>query len=385
MNLLKAEDPIAIFAARGGTPPSELKVSGNSITDLVTKVTRRSEEFVAFAGQDFSATLTYLGVENSVLFDFSGDGKSATVQIPSANFTKVFKAKDAHELSDQLGDFLKSDGSTQLAQLRKHVNTESPAGVTDGNPLSTTAQLGAMWLPAFSDSFTDHLEPGKNSINLSYAQTPYQAGDFSGVLHSGSLSIYRKVNETIEIIALLPYNYQLIEDAEVLGLGGGLALPTTLYTDETRKFRLKLTPFCAGFFRISEKLASGGGVLSYGLNATTEYKISPALALRALTQFNFYEGVPLEIEGYELDQDIEQHLTTFGGELDYRLSDKWLIRGHFHQMHYLKLAAVSDWGAVGTQLRYKINQSLKISALYEHVTGNDFEANRYTCNLTLRF
>ena len=386
-----AEDPIFIFAITGGTPPQELQISGSNITDLITEVTKRQGEFSSFTGEDFTANLSYLGVRNAILFDFSADGKTATVSIPSANYSGTFSAADANKLSDNLEDFMKTEGSQQIAALRQFVNTVSPVGVTDGNPISTTALLSHSWIDALSDhtesrSLSNKDKFHKNLVQFDISQTTYNAASFNGSLSEADLRISRQLNESLGIVMILPFNYQLIEESQVFGAGAGLAIPLTLMgKNSDSHFRWKLSPLAGGMFRISEDLASGGGVLSYGLNSIANWKLTDQLSISAITQYNLYQGVPYDIEGYELDHTVDQSLITLGTELSYSSKFKLKSTCHLLGMHYLKDAAIADWVDVGAKLEYPLSNHFRIQASYSRIQGGDFEANRISLNAVIRF
>lgn len=390
LHALQAADPIFIFAVNGGAPPQEIRIGGSGITELITEVTERKGEFIAFAGQSFNANLTYLGVKNAILFDFSADGKSATVRIPAANFQRTFTAADADRLSDDLEGFLRTEGSGEISQLRRYVNSVSPAGVTDGNPLSTTAQISSNWVEALDLDFDRHDHSAskhtKNHIRLDFSQTSYQAADFSGSLTAGRFRLSRDINERVEIVAVLPFNYQLIENSELIGVGAGLSIPVTLIGEKfDAPLRWKLSPLLGGMFRISEDLASGGGVLAYGLNSTLAYQVNERLAIAGIAQYNHYDGIPIDIEGYELDHVVNQGLLMLGTQISYQYAKQIRFGTHLHGMHYLEDAAVQEWINLGASVQYQFNSHTSLRGSYERTEGDDFDSNRFALNLAFDF
>lgn len=381
---LPANEPIAIFAASGGMPPIELTVSSQNITSLVEQVTERQNEFIAFAGLDFAASFTYLGVPNTILFDFSANGLSAVVTIPSANFQRTFTALDPEELSELLQDFLKSEGTDELSKLRKFVNTVSPSGISDGNPFSTTALLSANWGETFSTWQSTAEQRGQ--FQLSYAQASYEAGDFTGSLQRGALNTGYQISDSLGLLMTLPFNYQLIENSELFGVGAGFALPYTLVkADQERPYSWIIAPYFGGMFRISEDLASGGAVFDYGLHTRFSYHFSQVLIITTLVQYEDFLGLPLTIEEYELDSDIEQQLLTLGLELDYRLIESLRLKAHIHSMHYQQAAAVDNWLQSGLKLNYTPFKNQQIGIGYQRIEASNFNADNFTANFLIRF
>lgn len=121
-----------------------LTVGGSSLPDLVEDLLDTQNDFAIFQGQDFAASLRYAGVDDAISFTLSDDGNRATLQfLGREGQPLVFTADASGDVEDQIIDFLEKNGSATVADFLKQINKRSLVAVTDGNPQSTTATMGA--------------------------------------------------------------------------------------------------------------------------------------------------------------------------------------------------------------------------------------------------
>src|SRR5437867_1096383 len=139
VHLIQAGDLFEIEMTSPGVTP--VTVTGSSLADLVSKAIKSENGFFAFADRDRTATFKYAGVENAIQITINAGETSATLEVPITGFAKTFSGASSDELKNQVVDFLKKDGTAQLANFYREINAGSLVAVTDGNPHSSTALL----------------------------------------------------------------------------------------------------------------------------------------------------------------------------------------------------------------------------------------------------
>lgn len=224
---LRAAEPIRIAIESTAGVPQSFLVGGNNVESVIAQVVERQGELAALAGQPFTANVNYLGVPNSAILSISADGRSATLTIPSANYTQDFSASNPDQLNKDIQKFLKKDGSSQLAEMRRQVNKESPVGITDGNPNSTTAMFAENFFDALGlnpgRQFGDEAESARQT-RMSWVSVggAFNADEFHGWRVSSRLQVDHRVNRRVSLVAFMPVNYVSLEGSQVYGVGGAL-------------------------------------------------------------------------------------------------------------------------------------------------------------------
>lgn len=132
--MVTADDPMV----------GSLTVGGSSVPDLVEDLLDTQNDFSMFDGEGFGASLRYAGVDDAISFTLSEDGDRATLQfLGREGDPLVFTADSTGDVEDQIVKFLEKEGSATVADFLKEINQRSLVAVTDGNPQSTTATMGA--------------------------------------------------------------------------------------------------------------------------------------------------------------------------------------------------------------------------------------------------
>jgi hypothetical protein len=139
--IARAGDPFTLTARTTGGTPETVSASGSSAVDLANDVIKTQSQFQTLQGQAFSASLRYGGLQNAVTYSQNAAGTTGTVSIPSIGLTKTFNAASEGDLRDQIRDYFKANGADDYARFLREINRRTVLGVTDGNPLATTALL----------------------------------------------------------------------------------------------------------------------------------------------------------------------------------------------------------------------------------------------------
>ncbi len=389
--VLNAAKPLEIYVQSTSGSGQTFQIGGTNIDGLITQVVERQGQLAVLVGQPFDAQLSYLGVPNSARLNISANGLSATLEIPSANFKKTFTAATPNQLNNQIQNFLRKEGSSELAEMRRYVNTVSPAGITDGNPYSTTALLASEFFDALAldpnRTFGDEpRQPGEVRLSLISGGGAYNASTFHGWRLSARVQADYRVNRKLSLVAILPFNYLNLEGSQIYGVGGGLGVPIAILGNfEERKTRLTVAPFVGGMFRWSEDLAGGGAMVSAGANASLTVPLGEHWEPSLIVQISDYRGVPFDVDGYQLDKVVDQQVLKVGGQVVYRITDSLLAEGYAVANRFLQDAAVQNWVTVGAGLKLRLWRQWFIGGGYELDSGADFNANAGRLTLGVRF
>src|SRR5207244_10770124 len=115
--------------------------SGSTLPDILENAIQTEKQFSTLSGRDFNATLRYGRLTDAASFSRNAAGTSATLSIPSQGFTKTFTAANEDDLKDQIRDFFVKNSSEIYSKFLRFVNENSTLGISDGNPLATTALM----------------------------------------------------------------------------------------------------------------------------------------------------------------------------------------------------------------------------------------------------
>lgn len=388
---LQAADPLQVYIeVTTGTGQTYL-IGGTNVENVIRQVIERQGELAAIAGEPFVAQLNYLGVPDSAILSVSADGKSATLEVPAANFKKNFSATSPDKLNSEVQNFIRKDGSKQLAEMRRQVNKESPVGITDGNPNSTTALTASAFFDALAlnpnRKFGDEVEktdPWRLSFHGSGGT--FNASAFHGWIAGGRLQLDYQVHRKLSIVGIMPFNFVNIGGSQVYGIGGGLGVPIAVIGNfDERTSRWTLAPFVGGMFRWSEDLAGGGALVTAGINSALSFPLGENWEPALIFQISDYRGVPFDIDGYELDKVVDQQVLKLGGQLVYRFEERLLGEIYGVANRFLQDAAVQDWATFGVGLRMRLWKSWSLGGGYELNTGPDYNANGGRITLGYRF
>src|ERR1051326_8730030 len=98
-------DPFSLTAQTSSGPPLTITGTSQTLPDLIAHAFDTEDQFAALSGRAFTVSLRYGGIANAATFSRNAAGTSATLTIPSQNFTKNFTAANEGDLKDQLRDF----------------------------------------------------------------------------------------------------------------------------------------------------------------------------------------------------------------------------------------------------------------------------------------
>ncbi|PAW86764.1 MAG: hypothetical protein B9S33_07460 [Pedosphaera sp. Tous-C6FEB] len=199
---LIAADLFTVTATDGGAP---ITVGANSVVDLVERAVNRTDAFNGL-GNITSATLNYGGVANAITFTSPVAGQS-TITIPSTGFSRNFTT------TAELTDFLKKDGSAEVAKFLKTISAQSLVAVTDGNPNATTARTASEAFQNYGMSFAETREEknadkptGRTGFGIIADVGSFDANGIKGTVYSLPMFARFKLTDRVGLDFNLPLN-----------------------------------------------------------------------------------------------------------------------------------------------------------------------------------
>ena len=228
---LRAADLFTITAtSTGGAPAGTVSVGGKSVVDLVDNLINASGSFSGFGASDYTAGLNYAGVANAITFTNNIAGTSARLRIPSTSFERQFTGGNRQQVEQQIEDFLKSEGSAELAKFMKVMAAQSLVTITDGNPNASTARSASEAFQNYGMTFAETREEknadkptGRAGFGIIADVGSFDANGIKGTVYSLPMFARFKLTDRVGLDFNMPLNYTEIEGAKAFGLGLGLA------------------------------------------------------------------------------------------------------------------------------------------------------------------
>jgi hypothetical protein len=321
-----AADPFEVSVTGGPT------AGGDSIAGLLAELISGGGDFAqSGAGSAYTASLSYLGVDDAIVVSSANSGRSVTVSIPSTGYSQTFTGADSDEVADEVQRWLQESGDDELSRFQTKVNGKSRLALLDGNPRSTTGLLarGAMHRYGTDPSlggtgFTPpSATPGPQTANPPWRAFEFrldawdqyqQAEQLDGLRASGgTLTLGGYFSERVGLSLAVSGQVRRIGGARLYDVGGELGVPVALIpTRADSPWRWTLTPFFQAGFGVSVDAAAGGLLLGGGLVNRVSLRTG-AVELAYATEVAFYGGVPLaNVQGYDFASRIRRLVVAHG-------------------------------------------------------------------------
>ena len=180
-------------------------------------------------------------------------------------------------------------------------NSETPIGVTDGNPQSTTCVFA-------SDAFNIYglyplLDKAPKGLLNHYA---FRADGSYGDLHTDvidgefytlNLAQGWRFTDHIGLVYSIPMEYRDTEGAEVFIGGVNAGLPINILLDHGKGLSWTLTPWAVGGVGVSDRLDQGA--LVYGVGGTSSLTLHGTfLGVTIANQISYEDGDPFTYDSF---------------------------------------------------------------------------------------
>lgn len=372
---------------------SSASVSGHNLIDLTKDIVNNNGQFASLAGQNFTASLNYAGQPNAIVFSQNAAGTSTTLTIPSTGFTKTFTGTDKADLQNQIEDFMKKDSADAIAAFTQQMNQLTAAGVTDGNPFSTTAYLARQSF----NQFGFHQDPfglGQEQNDKHYAglrfdfdggwiSTDHLDGDYFELTITSSYHY----TENVGLVVFVPLMYRELGNTWAFQTAFGLGLPITIIVPKGDKsFSWTVTPSGVVAGGGSVDLLSGGLLWSGQITSSLGYRLGKFDVVMA-NQYGYYNGFPITIDGYKFDTKVDQSIVRNGLQVTYNPSSKFFIDTSLAFTNFINKAGVSDYWtpSVGIGWRWGAQFQHGFRIGYMGDFGPGYESNGLTATLAFNF
>lgn len=347
---VRAGDLFTLTATGGPT----VTVSANNVVDLIERAVNRSDAFAALGGA-VTASLNYAGVANAITYTSPVAGQT-TISIPSTGFSRTFNSTAA------LTDFLKTDGSAEVAKFLKAMTAQSLVTITDGNPNATTARSASDAYQNYGMTFAetkkekDANKPNTDSVGFGIIADvgTFDANGIKGTVYSLPLFARFKLTDRVGLNLDIPINYTKIEGANAFGIGLGVGVPVKVIPRaKDNPWYWQLTPFGGANATGSKDLAAGGLLANGGLNSLLAYDFG-RLTVSMGNHFSLHEGVPITVSGYKFDPGVSQQVIKNGIKLDVPVGKRWIFDVYGVHTKFLTAAAVDQYITVGGEIGYRL-------------------------------
>lgn len=360
----QAGDLFNVTARDAATSGATLTVSAgsSSVVDLVSTLINAKDQFAAFSGVAFNAGLRYADVPNAMTFTANAPGTFARLNIPVTGFSRTFAGPTRQDVENQIEDFLKKDGSSEMAKFLKAMNARSAVAVSDGNPNSTTAYSAGQSYENYAMTFAETNEE-KDSQKQSAGRVgagvvadvgTFDANGISGKTYSLPLYARFKISDRVGLNFDIPLSYVDVEGAQIFGGGLNLGMPIkAIAKSKGSSWFWQVAPSIGVTASGSKDFAAGGLLVNGGLNSLLSHDFGP-VTLSLGTHFSGHEGVPLTISSYRFDPGVSQYILKNGLKLDVPFGRRWVFDVYAIHTKFIKAAAVNQYATVGGEIGYRL-------------------------------
>ncbi|MEM7625896.1 MAG: hypothetical protein AAF333_09725 [Planctomycetota bacterium] len=418
-----AQDLFSITAVGNGV--NTVTATDQDVLDLAESAIETTGAFSSLSGQTVVSTLNYGGVPNAAQITVNPAGTSATLTFPITGFSQTFVGTDPDDLADEIEEFLLEDGSDAYADFLRAIRERSVAAVLDGNPSATTARLarhtfdlyglgvnGPSW--ANPNHFT-YAADEYNSGNVGWFEvTPtyerIEAGDFDGDVAAINAAGGFYFSEYLGVSAGGSFAFNDLEGTDIFHSSFHVALnwavvPLTDWDENpddawTNSVGWQLSPFVHSGVGASSDAAAGGGFFGVGLASNVHLGVHDKVIVNWGTQIVYAEGVDVEFEDFdddddfgdedfEFDTDLSQGIVSTGVVvttfLD-RPDGNVFLDGGASYFFFIDDAAVDYWVSPEVGLGWRFGRDSRLRFTYRPIFGNaDYEAHTAGLNLVFAF
>lgn len=381
----KAADPFTLTASGGST---DVSANGTNLVDLTSNLINSENQFTALAGQSLNGSLRYGSLSNAVLFTRNASGTSATLTIPSTGFSQTFTAANEDALNDQIEDFFKKNGADEYANFLRSVNEQTTLGVTDGNPLATTALAAdasfyrfGFQSPRFDLGEGPRLPAGFQADAAAGASSSDYADGWYGTVGFGNTF---RLGDRVGLSINLDARYRDVEGASVYEVVNTDGIPILLIAPERDGgLSWMVTPAFVVGFGGSWDLAAGGFPIGGQITSSLAYRAGGWTFVLA-NQYGYYDGLGIEVSDFDFDTDVSQSILKNGVQI-IRTFGRGFVDAGVAYTNFLNDAAVDSYWTprAGVGMRFGTASGVRIG--YHGDFGDGFTNNGADVQLFLTF
>ncbi|MDR2512413.1 MAG: hypothetical protein LBD01_01230 [Puniceicoccales bacterium] len=413
-----AADAFSITLTKTGSGDI-LQIGGKTLPDLARDAVRSKGLFADFDGLDFSGSLDYLGVRGAITIEMVAN--SATVEIPSIGFSRVFTGTSHEAAYDKMEDFFTKESSEIYGKFLRQMARRSIIALTDGNPMASTARTAnsiffSEGFTHFSDIFVPEiyvpthggatasqaeagtpadaipveLAPHKRfgGIALDFSGGSFKAGDFKGNYAEFAIPMRFRIARPVDLSLAVRSNYLEVEGAQAVGIGFSAALPIHIFSANAQNFcNWTLAPFSTTSATASWDLGSGGLIWATGAINTLDFRINKHFAVSLINQISYHKSVELSVnydsDEYKLDPGVSQWISKNGLRLAASLGESFQAEAYAVETFFLKETAVKDYTTLGLAFNWQVARSFGMRLGGNYDFASDYSS--FGANFRLQF
>ena len=255
-------------------------------------------------------------------------------------------------------------------------NSQTPIGVTDGNPQATTAVFA-------NDAFNIYglyplldKEP-KGLLNHYAFRADFSYGDLhtdviDGEFYTLNLAQGWRFTDHIGLVYSVPMEYRDTEGAHVYIAGLNAGLPINILLDRGKGLAWSLTPWAVGGIGVSDELDQGA--LVYGVGGTSSLTLhGKFLGITIANQISYEDGEPFEYDSFfNNEQAIHQTILKNGIIGSFKLGPAF-IDGGASYTNLLDGGFVDEYWSPDVGVGVKLGNGF-LRAGYHGDIGDDYRA-----------
>lgn len=383
--LVRAAEPFTLTATGGGTT---VVANGKDLVDLAGNLIDAEAQFAPLADENVSGNLRYGELNDALLFSRNASGTSATITIPSTGFSRTFTGANEDEVEDQIRDFFEEDGADEYAAFLREINRQTSFGVSDGNPLATTALLADLGFYRFgfrarAPGDAPIRLPSGGDLRLYAGATETDAADgwFAGLSTGNNWTFGDRVGLTWAN----SFRFRDIEGSDVYQVGTTIALPIALITSrDDEGISWHLTPAFVGGFGGSWDLAAGGILAGGQITSSIAARVSGWTIVIA-NQAGFYEGVPIDISDFRFETDTSQQILKNGVQLLRDLGDSAYLDVGVSYTNFLDDAFIDGYASADAGIALRLGDRSSLRLGYHGDYADDFTTHGGNVSLLIGY
>jgi hypothetical protein len=346
-------------------------------------------QFAALSGRGFTATLRYGPLNDAVSFSRNAAGTSATISIPSQNFTRTFTAANQDDLEDQIRDFLVKNDEEIYSRFLRYINENTTLGINDGNPMATTALIADTGYRRFGlvPSYSADTVSVAGGIRL-WASGGVSSDDDAnadGYFGAFGFSLTLISSERIGLVTANTIRYRDVDGASIYQYGSTWAVPIQIIMSKgDNSLSWQITPAFAGGAGGSWDLAAGGILLGGQITSSLAYQFSDGWSIVLANQFGLYEGLPIDIGDFKSETDVSQQILKNGMALVKNWNRAFVEVGITYT-NFLNDSAIDGYlsPTLGAGLRWAQTSGIRIA--YHADFADDFTVHSGTVQVFFEF
>ncbi len=356
-----AAEPFDLSASATGAASPTILSKGSSLLGSVDSIVRATGPFSPLNGTLYDSTIA-IGRAGAVL-QISGNaaGTSVTIRDPNSSTTKTLTASSREELAQAVQDYLEKKFNAAFVGYQKALNNRTGVGITDGNPLASTAWMANDAFvhfgsrPVHSTAVTS--ESGEFVLGVDASAGTQRTDQFNNNYASVNLSGDLRFNDTVGLGLSIPLLYRELAgtDAYVGGLTVGAPI-TVIHSKPEPGAAWQVTPWVHIAGAIDEDLLAGGGTAGGGLTSSLACHTGNWVFTLA-NQIGYDAGFQFDYDGIRLDTPVDQWIVKNGVYADYSFENGIFIDGGVAYTNFLKQAGVSNYFTPTIGVGYRWGQS----------------------------